>query len=208
MTGSYFYNDESLNFDFYTNLSIVDKLEFVNSVTDTLVDGENYNSIIRDLIFDYMIIKIFTDIDMSVIEDGDSSISIGDIEDFLEETNIVDVVKANVELGLIDELSDAIDKNIEYRTGIHKNPLGDALASLVNTLEKKLDGIDLDSMAEMASMLTGMTSDLTPESIVKAYTSTDVFKNNMKEIEESKERRAKIADDVSKMADFPTKESE
>ena len=53
MTGTYTKGEETFNFDFYTELSAANKLRFVNTVVGLLVDDENYDSIIRDLIFDY-----------------------------------------------------------------------------------------------------------------------------------------------------------
>lgn len=184
MTAVYMHNDDNINFDFYTDLSTSDKLKLVNSVIDILIDDEHYNSIIRNLVFDFFVIDIFSDVDMS--EFKNSPRFIDDVEEFLEETNIIDVIKANVKDGLMDELNKAIDDSIEYRTGIHKNVLNDALASLVNTLESKISEIDSDSMIEMANVFSGITDDFTTENIVKAYMQSDIHKNNVAEIEEYK----------------------
>lgn len=190
MNGSYVYNEEIINFDFYTSLTATDKINFVNSVTNIIV-GENYNYIIKDLVFDYVIIKIFTKVDTSKIDESSNSIDM--IEEFLEETNIVDIVKINVENGLIEELEKAVDLNIEYHTGIHTNPLNQSLTSLVNTIEKKVNEVDLNSAMEMAKVFSEMTDELTPENIVKAYTSSDIFKKNMIELKESKKKKSEMA---------------
>ena len=59
---------------------------FVNSVVDTLIDDDSYNSIIKDLIFDFNIIRVFTDIDTSFInvkdDDGNDVNPIIPIERF------------------------------------------------------------------------------------------------------------------------------
>lgn len=195
MTGSYVYNEEIINFEFYTSLNATDKINFIDSVTNIVV-GENYNYIIKDLVFDYMIIKLFTTVDTRKIDKSLNSIDM--IEEFLEETNIVDIVKINVENGLIEELEKAVDLNIEYHTGIHTNPLNHALTSLVNTLEKKIDDIDLNSAMKMAKAFSEMTGEITPESIVKAYMTTDVYKNNLVELEESKKQKAEITSNMDK----------
>lgn len=182
--GTYIRGDEIYNFNFGTDLSIADKQKFVNSVVGLLVDDKHYNSVIRDLITDYFTIKFFTDIDTTKLEE--SSFFVNDVEEFLEETNIVDIVKANAAPTLFDELNDAIDKSIEYLTGIHPSPLNEALASLVNTLEKKMIGFDMESMMGMAQKFVGMTDKLTPESVVNAYINSDTHKKNLDEIAESK----------------------
>ena len=197
MTGAYVKcvndNKEFINFNFYTNLRASEKVKFVNTVTNTLI-GSSYDSILRDMIFDFQIICSFTDVDVSEIMENDT---INRIEDLLEETNIVDIVKANAEEGLINELNKAIDLNIEYRTGIHRNDLNNALTGLINTIEKKLNSVDTDSLMEVAGKLSGITGDITPERIVEAYAKTDAFKNHLKEVDDKKQKTAEIATSIS-----------
>lgn len=189
-TGTYFINDESYNFEFATNLSAYDKTLFVRTVVDTLVDDTTYDSIIRDMIFDFAIIMRFTDIDTSFInavdDDNNKIPSIILIEQFLDETNVVDIVKANMEIGLLEQLNEAVDKSIEYRTGIHPSPINDALASLIKTFEKKIDGVDTESMMKMAEKFVGMTDNLTINDVVNAYMNSDLHKKNLEEIADSK----------------------
>lgn len=191
-TGVFEYNNESYEFNFKTSLSAYDKLIFVKTVVGSLVDGNGYDSIIRDLIFDFAIVEIFTNVDTSFInmkdDDGNDIGSIILIEHFLEESNVVDVVKANMEDGLLEELNRAVDLDIQYLTGIHLNPLGEAIASLVSTLEKKVDGVDLDGMMAMAQKFASMTEDFTLENAVNAYMKSDIHKQNMAEIEEAKKK--------------------
>lgn len=202
MTGSYTYNDEAKNFKFYTNLTMSEKIEFISGVTNVLID-ESYLPVLRDMMFDYFVIKLFTDVNTPNIGEDDDVIEI--IEEFLEETNIVDIVKANMDFGLIEELNYGIDKNIEYKTGIRKNDLNEALASLVNTLERKVNEIDLTGAMEMVSKFAGMTDDFTTENIVKAFTTTDMFKKNVAELEEPKERRAKMVEEASNVISLADK---
>lgn len=188
-TGTYFYNDESRTFNFYTDLSAVMKLRFVNSVVDLLVDENHYNSIIRDIIFDYYTIKIFTTVNTEELDNSPTFLN--DVEDFLLSTNIVEIVKANAFPTLFDELNDAVDKSIQYLTGIHHSPLSDAIASLLSTLEKKINEVDLDSMMGMAQKLASMTGEFTPDSIVNAYMNSDMHKKNLVEIVEAKKDKIK-----------------
>jgi hypothetical protein len=182
MTGTFSYNNEDYNFNFVTDISAVDKLEFVDFVVGSVVDEDDYNSIVRDLIFDFGIIEVFTNIDTSFVNEKDDDGNVINpiilIEHFLENTNIIDIVKANMELGLLDELNRAVDKSIEYRTGIHLNPLNEALTSLVNTIEKKINNIDLSGMMEAANILSGMTEEFTLDNIVNAYIKNSANKDN------------------------------
>ena len=181
--GTYFYNDEAFNFEFITSLSASKKISFVNSVVDTIV-GDNYNSIIKDMIFDYTLIQMFTNVDTTFI--NNSKDIIDSIEQFLNGTNIVDIVKANMEIGLLEELNKSVDKAIEYRTGIHPTPLNDALASLLSSLEKKINEFDMSDMMGMAQKFVGMTDEFNLDNLVKAYMDSDTHKNNLVEIEKAK----------------------
>lgn len=183
-TGVYTYNDESYNFGFYTNLSATNKLKFVNSVVSILVDENHYNSVIRDLVFDFYIVDIMTDVD--TIEFKQSPNFLNDVEQFLDETNIVEIVKANALFPLFDELNAAVDKSIQYLTGVHPSPIADSIASLLSTLEKKVNEIDLGSAMDMVQKFADMTGELTPDSIVNAYMNSDIHKKNLDEIAESK----------------------
>lgn len=188
--GVYTYNNETFNFDFTTGLTLSKKVTFVNSIVNTVV-SDNYNSLIRDMMFDHMIIQMFTNVGNFYFKNTDDTISA--IEQFLEETNIVDIVKANMNFGLIDELNIAVDKAIEYKTGIHPSPIADSISSLMSTIEKKVNEVDLTSMMEMAQKFANMTGEFTPESVMNAYMNSDLHKNNLEEIEEAKKQRAEFA---------------
>lgn len=188
--GVYTYNDETNNFNFRTDLSTSDKAVFVRTVVDTIVDDTGYDSVLRDIIFDYVTISMFTDIDTSFLkivnDNGDVVTDIDMLEDFLLSTNIVEIVKANAFPTLFDELNKAVDKSIEYLTGIHPSPLSDALSSLISTLEKKINEVDLNSMMGMAQKLAGMGEDFSIENIMNAYMNSDMHKKSLAEIAEAK----------------------
>lgn len=197
-TGTYinYTNEESYNFNFATDLSAYRKMMFVNYVVNSIVADDRYDSIIKDLIFDFGFVGICTDIDTSFInqrdDEGNPINPIIFIEQFLDETNVVEIVKENMEFGVIAELYKAVEKSIEYRTGIHPSPINDALASLLSTLEKKVSEFDMGSMMDMAQKFAGMTGKLTPESIMNAYMNSDVHKKNLEEVAEGKKNEIKI----------------
>ena len=198
--GTYFHNDEACNFNFATDLSAYDKTLFVRTVVDTLIDETTYDSIIRDMIFDFSIVMWFTDIDTSFTkatdDDGNEIPALILIEQFLEETNVVDIVKVNMEAGLLEQLNSAVNKSIEYRTGIHPSPIADSFASLLSTLEKKANEFDMRSMMEMAQKFANMASEFSLDNVVNAYMNSDLHKENLEEIAESKKQRAKIAENL------------
>lgn len=194
-TGVFTYNNEDYNFNFDTSLSAYEKQMFVKTVVNNIIDDDIYDIIIKDLIFDFTIIEMFTNIDTSFInmkDDNDNDIApIIIIEHFLEETNVVDIVKENMDIGLLDELYNAVGLNIQYLTGINPNPLNEAIVKLLSTLEKKIDGVDLDSLMGMAQKFAGMTEDFTVDNIVNAYMNSDVHNENLAEIKEVKKSKKK-----------------
>ena len=193
--GTYIRNDETYNFNFVTDLSASEKITFVDSIVDTIV-GENYNSMIRDIMFNHMIIQLFTDVGDSYFKDSENKIDV--IEQFVEETNIVEIVRANIKVGLFEELTHSLDLAIEYRTGIHPSPIADSLANLINTFEKKINKIDLGNAMKMAQKFAGMTGKLTPESVVNAYIDSDFHQKNLDEIAERKKEKVEIAENLDK----------
>lgn len=188
-TGVYTHNGEEFVFNFYTSLRAYDKMRFVKNVTD-LVVGDDYNSVIKDMMFEFMIIDIFTDVDISEINESNDAINM--IEQFINETNIVNIVRANVEDGLISELEKAVDDNIEYRTGIHKNPIADSISNLLNTIDTKLAGIDVDSIANMAQVISNMSGEMTYEKMLEVYSKSDMFKERYAQLLADKERHDNV----------------
>ena len=182
-TGMYTRNGNDISFGFYTSLSVSDKARFVKGVSDAIVD-DNYYSVLKKTMFDFYVVAIFTDVDLSEITESDNNIDA--IEDFLSETNIVDIVEANADAGLIAELYDAVEKNIEYRTGIHVDPIASSLSDLLNTIEKKVGEIDLNSLMETANAMASISDELTPEKMLDAFAKTDVYKRNTDEIAKAK----------------------
>lgn len=184
-TGTYNRNGESIPFEFSTSLSASNKLNFVNSVVKVVVDDDDYNYVIENMIFDFYIVNYFTNIDVSEITESPNNIDM--IEDFLNETDIVNIIKMNAVHGIINELEKAVSLNIEYKTGIHVNPISSSLSSLLDTIEQKVDGIDLEEMMGIAESIAGISDELTADKLLDAYAKTDIFKKNWDNVESDKE---------------------
>ena len=132
---------------------------------------------ILDLAFDFCIVAIFTDIDTSDVQDADDGITA--MEEFVDKFKpVIDTVKANVEDGVFDELNTAIDLNVEYRTGIHVNTISSSIANFIDTIERKIDGIDLNSMMDLAQSMADISDELTADKLLDAYAKTNIFKEH------------------------------
>ncbi len=174
--GVYTRNGEDVPFNFYTSLSAYNKVRFVDSVVSAIVTDDGYNYVIKDMLFDFWVVNFFTDVDVSKIAEAENNIDA--IEDFFDENNIVDIVKINIVPGIIDELEKAVEFNIEYKTGIHINPISSSLSSLLDTIEGKVENIDFDSMMDIAEAMSGISGELTADKMLDAYAKTDIFKKN------------------------------
>lgn len=174
-TGVYTLNGKEYNFEFITSIPASIKINFVESVTNALIDEENknYNSVIRDLIFDFYIIVAMTDVDVTdIANEGD----IDKIEEFVNETNIAGIVKLNSDKVFIQSLSDAIDVNLEYRTGVKINQISKALGSLLNTIENKIPEFDVDEIINASEVFSQISGELNAEKLLDAYANSDMFK--------------------------------
>ena len=171
----YVLNGKDYKFNFVNRIPASMKINFVESVTNALIDdnGNNYNSVIRDLIFDFYIIVAMTDVDVSEIADTGN---IDAIEEFVNETNIVGIVKMNADKGFIQALSDAVDVNLEYRTGVRIDPVSKALGSLLNTIENKIPEFDMGEVMNASEILSQFSGELNAEKLLEAYANSDVFK--------------------------------
>lgn len=177
--------NEDVSFDFCTSLNAYTRLNFVDYVTSIIVDDDNYNYVIKDMVFNFSIIRFFTNIDTSEVVNADNIFNA--IEEFLDETNIVEIVVMNSDPGVIEELREAVDLNIEYRTGIHTNPISSSLSNLLDTINKKFEDIDYDSMMKAAEAMSSISGELTAEKILDAYAKTDMFTKSLENVSTEKE---------------------
>lgn len=199
MNDVYTHNGEEIEFNYYTDLSMSKKIAFVSAVVDTVVGDDYYYPMLKDMVFDFHLINFFSDVDTGIDYDEDDSGEIVDaIEQFLSETNVADVLKLSINFDVLTELVDSVDKAIEYKTGIHPSPIADGIASLLNTVEKKFAGIDVDSMAGMANVFSKLQGDITPEKMLEAYAKSDIFKKQHKEVVEKQDKRDAAMDKVRK----------
>ena len=155
----YTYNGKDYPFNFRTHLNIGQKMQFVEDFSDLVIIDDNYYSIIKDVVFDFMIIRMFTDVDTYFVEDEDLNVNFNLIESIVNETDIVEIVKENIDGEVLEELWESVNLNIEYKTGIHKNIFDEILVEVVKAFK-------------------GMSSELTAEKLLEAYAKSDMYKSN------------------------------
>ena len=145
MNATYNYKGVSGDYTFFTDID-------VESVCSYVVTDKSYQAVLRDTIFMWQIIEAFTNINLKdVLNLEESQNALGDIIDFVEETDVVENIVDHMRAGLIQELNEAVNLNIEYKTGIHIDPLRDMLANLLKSLEDKMNGIDIPTLMNCAN---------------------------------------------------------
>lgn len=197
--GVFMFDGVEKEYNYVSDMTALTKAKFVTMVSQLLI-GENYLSVLRELVFDFMLIKLMTDVDVSYITDPDNADGISMMEEFVLGTGIAETLKADMREGLLNELNKAVDDNIAYRTGIQKNPIADAIASLVKTLERQVRNIDTGKIMGIAEALSKISGEFTPDNVAKAYMDSSVFKKRQAELIAEREKRDAALDTV--MAEF------
>lgn len=179
-TGIFSYEGKNHNFDYFTDIDTIKKINFVNVVGEAVVTDKHYQSVIFDLIFDFQVISSFSnalDVFSEIMNKEDNKqFDIYEIIEIVEKTDIANIIKANVREGLISELYEAVSKDIEYKTGIHKNVFSEAIVNFIKTLENKIKSIDLESLTDLAKAISNSPGELTADAIVKAYGESQLAK--------------------------------
>lgn len=172
------YEYQEVGFRYSTDLTASQKIAFVESVIGLLIDEDemDYNGIIRDLAFDYVMIAVFTDFDTSYIDNLD------EMEKVVKNTNIVEILKEEVSQDLIDELNKAIDQNIYYKTGINLHSVENSISDFVNIFNNFVKDIDVDKIKESFDAVRNISNSLTVDKIVDAYTKSSLM-NKKKEVD-------------------------
>ena len=109
------FNGEIVEFNYENELSLSQKANFVMEVAGMIVSGTiGYAYILKETIFNYCLVKYFTDI---VLFENDEDFSLDMIDAFMKEnrTTVIGTIKQAMENDALDELSKACDEAIEFR---------------------------------------------------------------------------------------------
>lgn len=183
------FNGETVEFNYESELSLSQKANFVMEVAGMIVSGTiGYAYILKEAIFNYCLVKYFTDI---VLFENDEDFSLDMIDAFMKgnrETVIDTITKAMGE-DAFNKLSKACDEAIEFRKAHfsdYKEEISDllqlvrefvvkpdylnelliALTNAVNSFADKGD-IDMDIVNKMVDVLPVM-KELGSKEVAKA----------------------------------------
>lgn len=183
--GIYYDNrlERTVDFEYTRELTAQQKVNFVNNVLEVIFSNDYCYSIIKDEIIDIMLVDTFTNI---LKTDEDFDYKLNAIDEFLSATNVVDIIRENINPHLYEELVDAIDENISYKTGIDRNGISTAVSSLLKTIENKVSDFDVEGLTNTLKQFSDLTNGLSEEKIMDLYTKTDAFKKNYEETMKAK----------------------
>ena len=169
--------EKEIDFKYCTELTLQQKVSFVNFVLEVIFDDNYCFSIIKNEIFDIALIHMFTDV---LKYDEDFTFSLNSIEEMLNTTNIIEILKKEIDNDLIKDLNEVIDINIAYKTGVNVNSISTSFSSLLKTIENKVSDFDVDEFSNTLKKFGDITNGMSPDKIIELYTKTDAYKKNYK----------------------------
>ena len=149
-----YYNDLSgkkVEYILEKGLTLSQKTSFVMEVAGMVVSSEvGYAYILKDAIFNYCLIKYYTNI---VLFEDESMFSLDMIDKFIRENkeSVIDVIRNNMGEEEFLELAKACDEAIEYRK-LHYNDIRDEISDLLQVVREFV--VKPDRMNELLEALT------------------------------------------------------
>lgn len=169
--------EKEIDFKYRTELTLQQKVSFVNFVLGVIFDDDYCFSIIKNEVFDIALIYMFTDV---LKYEEDFTFSLNNIEEMLNTTNVIEILKKEIDNDLIKDLNEVIDINIAYKTGVNVNSISTSFSSLLKTIENKVSDFDVDEFSNTLKKFGDITNGMSPDKIMELYTKTDAYKKNYK----------------------------
>ena len=169
--------EKEIDFKYRTELTLQQKVSFVNFVLGVIFDDDYCFSIIKNEVFDIALIYMFTDV---LKYEEDFTFSLNNIEEMLNTTNVIEILKNEIDKDLIKDLNEVIDIHIAYKTGVNVNSISTSFSSLLKTIENKVSDFDVDEFSNTLKKFGDITNGMSPDKIMELYTKTDAYKKNYK----------------------------
>ena len=169
--------EKEIDFKYRTELTLQQKVSFVNFVLGVIFDDDYCFSIIKNEVFDIALIYMFTDVFQY---DEDFTFSLNNIDEMLNTTNVIEILKKEIDNDLIKDLNEVIDINIAYKTGVNVNSISTSFSSLLKTIENKVSDFDVDEFSNTLKKFGDITNGMSPDKIMELYSKTDAYKKNYK----------------------------
>lgn len=145
------FNGKKVEFILEKGLTLSQKTSFVMEVAGMVVSSEvGYAYVLKDAIFNYCLIKYYTNI---VLFEDESMFSLDMIDKFIRDNkeSVIDVIRENMGDEEFEELAKACDEAIEYRK-LHYNDIRDEISDLLQVVREFV--VKPDRMNELLEALT------------------------------------------------------
>lgn len=173
----YDYKGKEYTYSIYSNVNIIKKQTFVNTVVNMVVTDDGYQMLLKEKLFYFQLISVFTDIFVdSQAEIAERGFNLQEIVEFIDNTNVVATIAENLDDGVFEELTEAVNLSIEYKTGIHDDPIKQGLNQLISIIENKINKIDIDSLVGFAKIIKDNPDILSTDKAAEIYSKSDNFK--------------------------------
>ncbi len=211
------FKGETVEFNYENELSLSQKANFVMEVAGMVVSGTiGYAYILKEAIFNYCLVKYFTDI---VLFENDEDFSLDMIDAFMKDNHVmvIDVITKAMGEDMFNELSKACDEAIEFRKAHfsdykeeisnllqvvrefvvnpdYLNELLIAITNAVNSFAEKGD-IDMDVVNKLADIVPLMkeigSKEVAKAIVEKFHQNTPNAEDNIEEKPKAKRGRPK-----------------
>lgn len=155
------FNGETVEFNYENKLSLSQKANFVMEVAGMIVSGTiGYAYILKEAIFNYCLVKYFTDI---VLFENDEDFSLDMIDAFMKEnrTTVIGTIKQAMGNDALDELSKACDEAIEFRK-LHFSDYKEEISDLLQVVREFV--VKPDYLNELLIALTNAVNSFADKS--------------------------------------------
>ena len=108
-------------------LPMAEKLTVIELVLQNCFDGDSVDTFApfnRELMLGYALIKYYTDIEISDVDDNGNEISVFDLYDLVKDSGLLDYLKGKIPYAELEFLNKEIDNAIKAKFGIYDNKKG------------------------------------------------------------------------------------
>lgn len=179
--GVYTIDNEVTEYHYTSYIGTAAQVNFVKAVTQMIIGGGEYIPLLKEPLFNYVLLSVFTDIDLTKYVDEDGDLLIDAFVEFDTISGVSAKLKLLIDSDVLYQIQTSLDTNLAYKTGLHKDDMTEAVVELVKTIGNKINSIGKDLNTEKVNeFITKFNnSDLNTESIVKAYLDSDGFNSKM-----------------------------
>lgn len=214
------FDEKTVEFNYESELSLSQKASFVMEVAGMIVSADvGYAYILKDAIFNYCLIKYFTDI---VLFENNEDFSLDMIDKFVKDNrhSVIDPVTNAMGEDAFNELLKACDEAIEFRKAhfsdykeeisdllqvvrefvVKPDYMNELLVALTNAVNSFADRGDIDmetvnKLADIISVMKDMGSKKVAKAIVEDFHKNDTTDKKVDKPKSNRGRKQKTKND-------------